>query len=215
MNLHLFLLLNFMFLNHRQHLLWVNLNMGCQWIISVVRLWHPHTLNLLWVFLVRPTLAEQTSLFRACHQNPPRNSVPHIGPMFDEMFDRYVQRWQNWQRSVWPTYQPGQTGSPRPVQSVHPVSLFQTSMRYLHPHSQILRTILTKRFLIIRMIWLICLEKVLEWMLEAKPAHTKSRILLHLIRLHTLLVLGCLSLLNSVGKILGVLLSILVSILPN
>jgi hypothetical protein len=53
------------------------------------------------------------------------------------------------------------------------------------------------------------------WMLEVKPAHTKSRILLRLIRLHTLLVLGCLSLLNSVGKILGVLLSILVSILPN
>ena len=30
MNIHLFLLLNFMFLNHRQHLLRVNLNMGCQ-----------------------------------------------------------------------------------------------------------------------------------------------------------------------------------------
>ena len=30
MNLHLFLLLNFMFLNHRQHLLRVNLNMGCR-----------------------------------------------------------------------------------------------------------------------------------------------------------------------------------------
>ena len=30
MNVHLFLLLNFMFLNHRQHLLRVNLNMGCQ-----------------------------------------------------------------------------------------------------------------------------------------------------------------------------------------
>ena len=30
MNIHLFLLLNFMFLNHRQHLLRVNLNMGCR-----------------------------------------------------------------------------------------------------------------------------------------------------------------------------------------
>ena len=29
MNIHLFLLLNFIFLNHRQHLLRVNLNMGC------------------------------------------------------------------------------------------------------------------------------------------------------------------------------------------
>lgn len=144
-----------------------------------------------------------------------RNSVPHTGPISDEMFDRYVQRWQNRQRPVRPVYQPGQTGSPQPVRPVHPVSLFQTSERYLHPHSQILRVISIKCLLIIRMIWLICLEKVLEWMLEVKPAHTKSRILLRLIRLHTLLVLGCLSLLNSVGKILGVLLSILVSILPN
>src|SRR6185437_13295504 len=88
----------------------------------------------------------------------------------------------------------------RPVGPVHTVSLFQTSERYLHPHNQILLVILIKCLLIIRMIWLICLEKVLEWMLEAKPAHTKSRILFRLIRLHTLLVLGCLSLFNSVGK---------------
>jgi len=141
-----------------------------------------------------------------------RNSVPHTGSISNEMFDRYVQRWQNRQRPVRPVYQSGQTGPPQPV---HPVSLFQTSMRYLHPHSQILRVISIKCLLIIRMIWLICLEKVLEWMLEVKPAHTKSRILLRLIRLHTLLILGCLSLLNSVGKILGVLLSILVSILSN
>ena len=119
---------------------------------------------------------------------PPRNSVPLIGPISDEMFDRYVQRWQNWQRPVRPVYQSGQTGTPQPVRPVHPVSLFQTSVRYLHPCSQILRVILTKHLLIIRMIWLICLEKVLEWMLEAKHAHTKSRILLRLIRLHTLLV---------------------------
>src|SRR6185369_11918080 len=102
-----------------------------------------------------------------------RNSVPHPGPISDEMFDRYVQRWQNWQR---------------PVRPVQPVSLFQTSERYLHPHSQILRVISIKCLLIIRIIWLICLEKVLEWMLEVKPAHTKSCILLCLIRLHTLLV---------------------------
>ena len=33
---------------------------------------------------------------------PPRNSVPHIGPISDEMFDRYVQRWQNRQRPFRP-----------------------------------------------------------------------------------------------------------------
>ena len=71
MNLHLFLLLNFMFLNHQQHLLWVNLNMGCRWIILVVKRWHPRILIPLWVFLVRPTLAEQMRLFSTHHQNPP------------------------------------------------------------------------------------------------------------------------------------------------
>ena len=71
MNLRLFLLLNFMFLNHRQHLLRVNLNMGCRWIILVVKLWHPRILIPLWVFLVRPTLAEQTRLFSIHHRNPP------------------------------------------------------------------------------------------------------------------------------------------------
>ena len=43
---------------------------------------------------------------------PPRNSVPHTGPISDEMIDRYVQRRQNWQRPVKPVYQSGQTGSP-------------------------------------------------------------------------------------------------------
>ena len=57
------------------------------------------------------------------------------------------------------------------------------------------------------------LRESFGWMLEAKPAHTKSRILPRLIRLRTLLVLGSLNLLNLVEKILGVLLSILVSIL--
>ena len=90
--------------------------------------------------------------------------------------------------------------SDRSYRQIHPVSLFQTSERYLHPHGQIPRVILTECLLIIRMIWLICLEKVLQWMLEEKSAHTKSRILPRLIRLHTLLVLGCLSLLNLVGK---------------
>ena len=103
---------------------------------------------------------------------PPRSSMPPIGPISDEMFDRYVQRWQNRQRPVRPVYQSGQTGSPPPVR--HPVSLFQTSVRYLHPYNQILRVILIKCLLIIRMIWLICLEKVLEWMLEVNPHIPKA-----------------------------------------
>ena len=41
-----------------------------------------------------------------------RNSVPHIGPISDEIFDQYVQRWQNRQRPVRPVYQSGQTGPP-------------------------------------------------------------------------------------------------------
>ena len=110
-----------------------------------------------------------------------RNSVPHIGFISDEMFDRYIQRWQNRQRPVRPVYQSGQTSSPHrsdrsyhPVRPVHSVILFQSSVMSLHSHSQIPRVTLTKHLLIIRMIWLICLEKVLEWMLEVKPAHTKA-----------------------------------------
>ena len=34
---------------------------------------------------------------------PTRNTMPHIGPITDEMFDRYVQRWQNRQQLVRPT----------------------------------------------------------------------------------------------------------------
>ena len=44
--------------------------------------------------------------------------MPHIGPISDEMFDRYVQRWQNRQR---PVYQSGQTGSPQPVRPIVPI----------------------------------------------------------------------------------------------
>ena len=52
----------------------------------------------------------------------PRNSVPHIGPISDEMFDRYVQRWQNRQRPVRPVPPTGPTGhtdrSDRSIRSV-------------------------------------------------------------------------------------------------
>jgi len=47
-----------------------------------------------------------------------RNSVPHTGSISNEMFDRYVQRWQNRQRLVRPVYQSGQTGPPQPVRPV-------------------------------------------------------------------------------------------------
>ena len=47
-----------------------------------------------------------------------RNSVLHTGPISDEMFDRYVQRWQNRQRPVRSVYQSGQTGSPQPIRPV-------------------------------------------------------------------------------------------------
>ena len=49
---------------------------------------------------------------------PPRNTMPHIGPITDEMFDRYVQRWQHRQQSVRPTPSTGQIGSPQPVRPV-------------------------------------------------------------------------------------------------
>ena len=44
--------------------------------------------------------------------------MPHIGPITDEMFDRYVQRWQHRQQPVRPTPSTGQTGSPQPVRPV-------------------------------------------------------------------------------------------------
>ena len=47
-------------------------------------------------------------------------TMPQIGPITDEMFDRYVQRWQHMQQSVRLTPSTGQTGSPqlfRPVVS--------------------------------------------------------------------------------------------------
>ena len=46
--------------------------------------------------------------------------MPPIGPISDEMFDRYVQRWQSRQRPVRPTYQSGQTSSPQSVRPVVP-----------------------------------------------------------------------------------------------
>ena len=50
---------------------------------------------------------------------PPRSALVPIGPITDEMFDRYVQRWQNRQRPVGPTHPTGRTGA---VQLVRPVA---------------------------------------------------------------------------------------------
>jgi len=44
--------------------------------------------------------------------------MPHIDPMTGEMFDRYVQRWQNRQQPVRPTPSTGQIGSPQLVRPV-------------------------------------------------------------------------------------------------
>ena len=49
---------------------------------------------------------------------PPRNTMPHISPITDEMFDQYVQRWQHRQQLVRPTPSTGQTDSPQPVRPV-------------------------------------------------------------------------------------------------
>ena len=50
--------------------------------------------------------------------------MPHIGPITDEMFDRYVQRWQHRQQPVRQTPSTGHTGSPQPVRPI--VSTGQT-----------------------------------------------------------------------------------------
>ena len=92
---------------------------------------------------------------------PPRNTMPHIGPITDEMFDRYVQRWQHRQQPVRPTRQPVRPvhlnrsdRSYRPVRPVPPVMRHQTNRSCLPPHSQI-HQLISKNFLLnVRMIWL-------------------------------------------------------------
>ena len=54
---------------------------------------------------------------------PPRSTMLFIGPITDEMFDRYVQRWKDRQRPIRPTHQTGQTGAPQPVRPVVPTGL--------------------------------------------------------------------------------------------
>ena len=70
---------------------------------------------------------------------PTRNTMPHIGPITDEMFDRYVQLRQHRQQPVRPTPSTDQTGSPQPVRPV--VSTGQTgSSGHSAPNQQIVST---------------------------------------------------------------------------
>ena len=94
---------------------------------------------------------------------PPRTTMPHIGPIMDEMFDRYVQRWQHGQQPVRPTHQHLNRfdRSYRPVRPVPPVMQHQTSRSCLPPHSQIHQLILRNFLLNVRMIWLRWSKKVL------------------------------------------------------
>ena len=87
---------------------------------------------------------------------PPRTTMPHIGPIMDEMFDRYVQRWQHGQQPVRPTHQHLNRfdRSYRPVRPVPPVMRLQTNKLHLLLYSQILRLILRNYLLSVRMIWL-------------------------------------------------------------
>jgi hypothetical protein len=100
---------------------------------------------------------------------PPISTIAPISPISDEMFDRYLQRWQNRQRPVRLIPQSGLTGI---AQSVRPVS--GTSLTDSPSHvaanqhnaststQPILQIILIKCLLSIRMIWLTCLKKILE-----------------------------------------------------
>ena len=63
-------------------------------------------------------ISQKNELVLHVSQVPPRNSIPPIDPISDEMFDQYVQHWQNRQRSVGPTSQSNQTGSPQQVRPV-------------------------------------------------------------------------------------------------
>ena len=123
-----------------------------------------HTLIRLQASMVRLTFAERMRwkilhrhialMLITCHWCPPRDTMPHIGPITDEMFDRYVQRGQHRQQLVRPTPSTGQTGSPQPVRPVLPLMQHQTSILHLLLHSQILRLTLRSFLLNVRMIWL-------------------------------------------------------------
>src|SRR6185437_15492391 len=96
MNIHLFLLLNFMFLNHQQ----------CQYGMPM-NYFSGQTVTPTYTdpIMSIPGSASIIQTNEIVQYTPPeisRNSVPHPGPISDEMFDRYVQRWQNWQRPVRP-----------------------------------------------------------------------------------------------------------------
>ena len=97
---------------------------------------------------------------------PHRGTIAPIDPIWDEMLDRYLQRWQNRQRSVRP--QSSLTGI---VQLVRPISGTgltsspsqvapneHNASTYTQPNSS---SNFIKCLLNIRMIWLICLKNIL------------------------------------------------------
>ena len=98
--------------------------------------------------------------------------MPPIGPISDERFDRYGQRWQNRQRPIGPTYQSGQTGYSQPVRPVtptgpssHSVSNQREVSTSTQPNSSShFDKVLADYKRLKRMIWLTYLEKTLEWM---------------------------------------------------
>ena len=57
--------------------------------------------------------------------------MPHIGPITDKMFVRYMQRWQNRQQPVGPTPSTGQTGSSGHTTSNKQISSTSTQPNFL------------------------------------------------------------------------------------
>jgi len=152
-----------------------------------------------------------------------RNSVPHIGPISDKMFDRYVQRWQNRQRPIRPIYQSGQTGSPQPVRPVVQTGPTGPSGQYVPNQREVSTSTQPNSLSNFDKMLTDYKNDLANLLRESFGVDVRSKTRTYQKPYPTsfdsvayiLLVLGCLNLLNSVGKILGVLLSILVSILPN
>jgi hypothetical protein len=131
------------------------------------------------IFIVRPTFAKQTSWKILCLHIPLIHIVRRLYHLEVLCYLSVLSR----TRCLTDMCKDGKTGKDRsdrpikpvrlvhlnrsdqsyqPVRPVPPIIQFQTSRLPLHPHSQILQVILIKCLLNIRMIWLICLEKILE-----------------------------------------------------
>ena len=148
--------------------------------------------------------------------------MPHPGLISDEMFDRYVQRWQNRQRPVRPVYQTGQTGSPQLVRPVvptgptGPTGQFVPNQREVSTSTQpnsssnfdkILTDYKNDLANLLRESFGVDVRSKTRTYQKSYPTSFDTVAYPAGFRLPELL--------NSVGKILGVILSILLSILPN